>query len=253
MRRFPIPAPDPGARRVCLSVEDSRHLLQVLRMGVGATVRLYDGQGTEYDGRVEDVQEGVVRVAIAAASASQGESPLNLILLQGFLKEGKMDLLVRQTTELGITQFVPVFGRRSVSRPEGRRLQVRIQRWEKIASEALKQCRRGRVPAIGPPCMLAEALRMTAACDLKIAFWEEGGLPLKQILAAAARPLLSAALLLGPEGGFEAAEMASAQESGFVLASLGPRILRAETATVAACALVQYGVGDLSAPAAFKA
>ena len=245
MRRFYIDPPAGGQRTVSLSAEDGRHLVQVLRLGVGAPVRLYDGRGMEYEGRVVAVDRGVVRVLIEATLASCSESPLTLILLQGFLKEKKMDQLVRQTTELGVTRFVPVFTRRSVPRPEGRRIDARIQRWEKIAAEALKQCRRGRIPSIERPCTVAEAFQLASQCALKIVFWEEGGRNLSEILAGAAPPVVSAAILMGPEGGFEAGEIATAREAGFQVASLGPRILRAETATVAACALVQHRLGDL--------
>ena len=230
---------------VCLSSEDGRHLVQVLRLGVGASVCLYDGRGMEYEGRVAAVDRGMVRVLIDAAITNRSESPLELTLLQGFLKEKKMDQLVRQTTELGVTRFVPVFARRSVPHPEGRRIDARIQRWEKIAAETLKQCRRGRIPLIEPPCTVAEAFQLAAQCALKIVFWEEGGRNLSEILDDAVHPVVSAAVLMGPEGGFDTGEIAAAREAGFQVVGLGPRILRAETATVAACALVQHRLGDI--------
>lgn len=245
MRRFQIaPGAAPGAI-VALSAADARHLAQVLRLTAGDAVQLFDGQGTTYQGRVAAVGPDGVEVEVGPGRLSAAESPLELVLLQGFLKEAKMDLLVRQLTELGVSRFVPVMARRSVARPDPRRLAGRLARWRKIAAEALKQCRRGRVPAVDEACDLDAALAAAGACELKIVFWEAARRPLSDILAAARHPVHSAALLLGPEGGWEEAEVAAAEAAGFAVASLGPRILRAETAALAACALIQHRLGDL--------
>jgi 16S rRNA (uracil1498-N3)-methyltransferase len=245
MRRFRIPPRGFETGTVTLSAEDSRHLAQVLRLKVGDPLELFDGKGMAYEGRVAAIGPDGVRVEAGRARPAAAESPLALVLLQGFLKEAKMDLLVRQLTELGMSRFVPVLARRSVARPDPKRLAGRLARWRKIAAEALKQCRRGRVPVIDPACDLATALAAVADCDLKIVFWEAAHRPLNDILAEFASPVRSAALLLGPEGGLEAAEVAAAEAAGFAAASLGPRILRAETAALAACALIQHRLGDL--------
>ena len=245
MRRFPISRSAVKGRTAILSSDDARHLVQVLRLGVGDPVRLFDGAGMEYDGRVASIVSGQVAVDIDSSWPCAAESPLELVLLQAFLKEKKMDRLVRQATELGVARFVPVLARRSVARPDSSRLAARMARWEKIAIEALKQCRRGRIPVIGPVLEWDPALALAAACDLKIVFWEQGAKPIGEILAAAVRPVNAIALLLGPEGGFGDDEIAAAHSAGFATASLGPRILRAETATVAACAVVQHRLGDL--------
>lgn len=243
MRRFHVPPDGIQDGRAFLSSADARHLVQVLRLGVGARVRLYDGQGGEYDARVAGIEDGRVHVAVETGRPHAGESPLSVILLQGFLKEKKMDRLVRQATELGVAQFVPVLTGRTVARPDGRRLAARRQRWARIAAEALKQCRRGRIPEIGPAVDLDGALPLAEGCDRKIAFWEEALLPLAGI--APGEGVRRVAVLMGPEGGFTPEEMAAAEAAGFVAASLGPRILRAETATVAVCALVQHLWGDV--------
>lgn len=245
MRRFLLAADAAPGAVVPLSGGDSRHLVQVLRLKVGDAVQLSDGQGIEYEGRVAVIGPDGVQVKVGRARPTAAESPLELMLLQGFLKEGKMDLLVRQLTELGLSRFVPVMARRSVARPDARRMEGRLERWRKIAAEALKQCRRGRIPVIEAACDLEAALAAAGACDLKIVFWEAARRPLHHILAEAAPAVHSAALLLGPEGGLDEAEVAVAERAGFAVASLGPRILRAETAALAACALVQHRLGDL--------
>jgi 16S rRNA (uracil1498-N3)-methyltransferase len=245
MRRFRISPETVEGEIAIMSPEDSRHLAQVLRMKVGDPVRLFDGRDMEYEGRVAAIGTDGVRVVVGRGQPTASESPLELILLQGFLKDAKMDLLVRQLTELGISRIVPVVTRRSVARPDARRLDGRMARWRKIAAEALKQCRRGRIPVIDAAGGIEAALAAAGGCDLKIVFWEEARRPLGDILAGIASPVRSVALLLGPEGGFEAAEVAAAESAGFVVASLGPRILRAETAALAVCALIQHRLGDL--------
>jgi 16S rRNA (uracil1498-N3)-methyltransferase len=245
MRRFFISSENIQANETALSESDARHLMQVLRLKVGDRVLLSDGRGVEYDGTVASISAGRVIVSVGEGRPSAGESSLRITLLQGFLKEAKMDQVVRQATELGVTRLVPVFARRSVARPDARRMAGRLERWRKIAAEALKQCRRGRVPAIDAPCGLDAALAAGGGSDLRIVFWEEGRRPLGEILDAVADPVGTVALLLGPEGGFEAEEIAAAEASGFLVAGLGPRILRAETASLAACALIQHRYGDL--------
>ncbi|MDD2605337.1 MAG: 16S rRNA (uracil(1498)-N(3))-methyltransferase [Desulfobacteraceae bacterium] len=245
MRRFLI-APDiPENAVAILSPEDSRHLVQVLRLRAGDSVQLFDGRGMEYQGTVATLHPDGVRVTVGRRQPTTAESPLELMLLQGFLKETKMDLLVRQLTEVGLSHLVPFLARRSVARPDSRRLAGRLARWRKIAAEALKQCRRGKIPSIDFAGDLDAALVRAENCDLKIVFWETAQRPLGDIVSQLSAPVHSVALLLGPEGGFEAEEVAAAQAAGFAVASLGPRILRAETAALVACALIQHRLGDL--------
>ncbi len=245
MRRFFIAPESIEAGTAILSETDSRHLLHVLRLTIEDPVRLFDGRGMEYDATVASIAAGRVTVAIGAPRPNQAESFLSLLLLQGFLKDAKMDQVVRQITELGVSRLIPVLAARSVARPDARRMAGRIERWRKIATESLKQCRRGRVPDIDAACSLSAALARSRHCELKIVFWEEARTPLGEILAANVLPVRSAALLLGPEGGFSPEEVAEAEATGFVSASLGPRILRAETASLAACVLIQHRFGDL--------
>jgi len=167
MRRFRISPETVEGEIAIMSPEDSRHLAQVLRMKVGDPVRLFDGRDMEYEGRVAAIGTDGVRVVVGRGQPTASESPLELILLQGFLKDAKMDLLVRQLTELGISRIVPVVTRRSVARPDARRLDGRMARWRKIAAEALKQCRRGRIPVIDAAGGIEAAWRRPAAAISK--------------------------------------------------------------------------------------
>ena len=157
-----------------------------------------------------------------------------------------MDDLIRRLTELGISRWIPFLAERSVARPDPGRLRARKARWEKIAAESLKQCRRSRIPEIGDTLSFEEMLAASAGQDLKILFWEKASDPSRDLFSLAeAKPYGTVFAVLGPEGGLSDAEVEAAVAAGFEVAALGPRILRAETATVSACALLQYFLGDL--------
>lgn len=252
VRRFYI-APDricrveqEGTSGPVLTGPDANHIKNVLRLQTGDPVVLFDGAGREYDARIAAIDSAGVRVEIVGERRSETESPVAITIAQGFLKEKKMDDLVRGLTELGMTRFIPFLAERSVARPDPKRLQARAERWEKIALESLKQCRRSRVPDIGATVSFSEMVEFGRQSDLKVLFWEEeagaGNSPLTQLRADRFGTVFAA---LGPEGGFTASEAATAREAGFIVAPLGPRILRAETAAIAACTLLQHLYGDM--------
>ncbi len=192
---------------------------------------------------IEGYERGNVRLRVMQRKDCTGESGLRITLAQGFLKEKKMDRLVRCLTELGVCRFVPVICSRSLARPSGRRMQARAERWQRISRQSLKQCRRLCSLEIMPVMDFAEALDFAGPDQLKLFFWEE-----KNLMTLPSRfdtVPSSVFMMLGPEGGFTAQEAQLAVEAGFTVAGLGPRILRAETATLAAAALVQYLWGDM--------
>ena len=161
-----------------------------------------------------------------------------------------MDRLVRQLSELGAARWMPFICDRSVARPEGGRAQARQERWRKVAVEALKRCRRGDLMQIDDVVGFDRLLERAPAHDLRIVFWEHASEPLtaQRFSGSPAGPA-SVLIVLGPEGGFAEEEVRAAETAGFISASLGPRILRAETAAVAACTIVQHLFGDLGARA----
>ncbi|MBS0014051.1 MAG: RNA methyltransferase, partial [Desulfobacterales bacterium] len=183
-----------------------------------------------------------VRVEIENWIEAGNESPLDLIVAQGFLKDKKMDDLVRHLTELGVTRWIPMITRRTVARPDARRMKKRMERWQVIALEAIKQCDRSMVPDIAPVMDFSEVLTLGATVDLRLFFWEAARAPLAAPGEDGPGSIL---LLLGPEGGFTQNEAADAEAAGFFAVSMGRRILRAETAAIAACTLVQHVFGDL--------
>jgi len=246
MRYFFIEKSEREDSIVSIIGADARHIKTVLRMKPGDKIGLFDGKGFEYEAQIVDLTTGRVQVSIIRRFRSTAESPLKIIVAQAFLKEKKMDVLVRQLSELGIVKWIPFIAERSVPRPDNKQLSARTKRWEKISKEALKQCRRGRIMEIGETVSFEEMLNLSQFCDLKVAFWEDELLPVHANLLGSGEQIDTVFALIGPEGGFTQKEIEKAGDHGFITVGLGPRILRAETATVAACALLQYLFGDMS-------
>lgn len=245
MRRFFIDSSELRAPEPAIRKADARHIKNVLRLRPGDRILLIDGSGFEHEARIERFDDGAVIVSILRRIPTTAESPLEITLAQALVKDKKMDRLVRQLTELGISRWVPFAAERSVPRPDEKRIAARISRWEKIAREAVKQCRRGRAPVIGPLLSFGETLDMARGYDMKIAFWEAEARGPDRPGIDPAGGIKTLFVLIGPEGGFSSREMTAARGCGFTTLSLGPRILRTETATVAAATLAQYLFGDM--------
>jgi 16S rRNA (uracil1498-N3)-methyltransferase len=238
--RLHVPAERLAGARLTLTGEDHQHVARVLRARAGDRLTLFDGAGTEVDAEVTRVGKHDLELALGACRAgSTTAAPVAITLLVAVPRGERMDLIVQKTTELGVARIVPLLTERSVARPEP----ARRARWEKIAREAARQCGRADVPRVDEPVALGLAV---AAPDLpasRFALWEtERGRSLRTALASPSSPT---ALLVGPEGGFAPQEIALAAAAGFVPVSLGPRILRVETAAIVSVALVQAAAGGL--------
>ncbi len=245
MRRFHIPAAADGTH-ITLSGSDAKHIRTVLRMKTGDCIFLFDDEGFEYRGEIIRFEPKGIGVRLLQKYASESESATQITLAQAVLKDRKLDEIIRQATELGVAAIVPFLSHRSVSRPDTDRLMHRKRRWEKIADESLKQCGRSRAPEIRPAESFSDMLENIRECPIRIAFWENESAPLSKarfgIQEGGPRRI---AVLVGPEGGFAESEIREAESAGFVTCSLGPRILKADTAAVAACTLVQFLFGDM--------
>ncbi|MBC2709944.1 MAG: 16S rRNA (uracil(1498)-N(3))-methyltransferase [Desulfosarcina sp.] len=216
----------------------------MLRLAAGDAVELFDGSGNGYLAQIVSVSPKAVQLTIEESFPLLSESSVPITLAQGMLKDRKMDQLIRQLTELGIARWIPFYAARSIPVPGKKGLGARLDRWKKIAMEAVKQCRRGRVPQITPADDFSDVLTASAESDLNILFWEGAPRAFVTPETGPQKPK-NIMLVVGPEGGFDPAEVKRAQDQGFFTAGIGPRILRAETATIAACTLVQYRFGDL--------
>ncbi len=155
-----------------------------------------------------------------------------------------MDLILQKATELGVDAIWPFYSEHGIHKPQR---DTQMERWQRIVLEACKQCDRARPPEIHDTREVTDLLAHPPPCDTKLIFWEhETRQTLNEVLAGQERDCNSVFFLLGPEGGFSAAEVAYAQQAGFTPVSLGPRILRAETATLAATAILQFTLGNLN-------
>lgn len=241
MRRFFVPPENLRTDPVPLTEEIVHHLGAVLRLSVGAEILLLDGEGRLCRCRLESLgrRAGTAR---RLECWREAENALPIRLLQGLPKGDKMDLVLQKGTELGLAAFTPVLAERSIPVPAAERGEKRRQRWERIIREAAQQSRRAQLPRLGAVLPLTEALGECGE-ELRLLLWEEESRPLAEVLPAAAPR--DVAVLVGPEGGFSAAEVAAARRTGFVPVSLGPRILRSETAGLAIAAVLQFLYGDL--------
>ncbi|WP_439887183.1 16S rRNA (uracil(1498)-N(3))-methyltransferase [Pseudomonas sp. MBLB4123] len=215
----------------------AHYIGRVLRHTAGDTVQLFDGSGQEYLGSLIEVGKKGVRVELHETFAGQAESPLRIHLGQGLSRGERMDWAIQKATELGASEISPIVSERCEVRLKDERADKRLAHWRQVAISASEQCGRSVLPVIHPPIALGEWLQRVEA-QLKLVLH-----PVAEPLASHARPE-SLAFLIGPEGGLADAEVSQAQAAGFYAARLGPRVLRTETAPVAALAVVQHLWGD---------
>ncbi|MFA5905844.1 MAG: RsmE family RNA methyltransferase, partial [Desulfobacula sp.] len=215
----------------------------VLRLKKGAVIEISNGRGKDFSARIISVSIEKIELDIIEELNRVTESPIDIILCSGMLKDNKMDFVIKHVTQLGITKWIPFFSERSIPNPDAKRMGKRCERWETIAKESLKQCLRSRLPEICMPLNFETLLTLPGPSDLKLAFWEKASR--KLLTLREEKNVARVFILIGPEGGFSENEMDQAVQKGFIPCSLGPRILRAETASIAACTLIQHIFGDI--------
>ena len=244
-----------------LPAAQSTHLLRVLRLRAGAALTIFNGRGGEYAAELLGAAKSGAQLQIGAHDPVERESPLALTLLQGVARGERMDFIVQKATELGVQRIVPMSCEFSVVRLDAAALRRRTEHWRAVAIAACEQCGRNRLPVIdtisdfdAACAAVASAVAIAAAGagagtgDGSAAVTELRLMLVPQApdtLAALAAGLRSAVLLVGPEGGLSGREQLLAQRAGFRACRLGPRILRTETAPLAALAVLQATAGDL--------
>jgi 16S rRNA (uracil1498-N3)-methyltransferase len=234
----------PGSLRaesdIELPAQAGEHLTRVLRLEAGAPLTVFNGQGGEYPA-VLGVRSGKkVLARLGRHDAVERESPLSITLLQGVARGERMDLIVQKATELGVSRIVPVLADRSVVKVDAKQRERKLEHWRSIAISACEQCGRNRVPEVHAPAALGDAVGALSAGSLRCLLAADGG----DSLASAARGVTNVVLLIGPEGGLADNERQFARANGFAAYRLGPRILRTETAGLAALATLQALAGD---------
>jgi 16S rRNA (uracil1498-N3)-methyltransferase len=239
--RFHVAGAGPGSR-IELPDHSAHHAREVLRLRAGAQVRIFDGEGAEFEATLDSVtRQGVLARLGGPTTPRCPESPLRVVLALPPLKGDHMETVIQKATELGVAEIHPVVTVRTDAAGRPALQGSRQDRWEKVASGAAEQCGRAVVPVIRPTTRLDELLAIPSE-GRRILFLETPGQP--PLTATGPRPP-SALALVGPAGGWEPAEAARIQAAGFEAAGLGPRILRAETAAIAAVTVLQFLWGDL--------
>ncbi|MFH1603613.1 MAG: 16S rRNA (uracil(1498)-N(3))-methyltransferase [Pseudomonadota bacterium] len=229
----------PGAE-ISLPEAAAHHAVTVLRLQVGDALDLFNGEGGEYRASLIAVNKHAARVRVAGFRAIERESPLAITLALGISAGERMDYSLQKATELGVTAIQPLATERSVVKLTGERADKRLRHWQNVVIAACEQCGRNRLPVVAPVQTLFSYLAQAgnAACLLMLV--PDAAIALSTVARSSA-----AVLLVGAEGGFSQAEQQAARTSGFTAVSLGPRILRTETAPVAALAALQTLWGDL--------
>lgn len=219
-----------------ISGDDAYHIMKSLRMKVGDTVILCC-DNTDYMCKIMEFKNCSVNVELLSKKKCVAEPNVKLTLFQGIPKGEKMDLIIQKTVEIGVCNIVPVLTSRCVSRPDEKSLKKKVLRWQKIALEAAKQSGRGMVPQVLNTMNFNDAVNFANINDKVIVFYEGGGVPLYHIVN---NEINSTAVFIGPEGGFESYEVQQLIKSGAEVSTLGPRILRTETAAMIATSLIIY-------------
>lgn len=240
LHRLRVPRARLQNGRLRIEGAELHYLRDVLRLRRGARVEIFDGEGQSFVAELAAIGRAGADLVLGTTVALRSESPLALTLAVAVAKAAKLDWVVEKATELGVTRIVPFASERTIG--AGERGAARIERWRRIAAAAAAQSGRTRWPEVVAIEPFSSLLPLAVDHDRSLLFSQSGGEPLVDSPGDAVR---SAVVVTGPEGGFSAMEIAQATRAGFSLATLGPRVLRAETAAIAAVALAQHRWGDL--------
>ncbi len=244
MASFYLSEPREAGEIALLAAEEGKHVLKVLRMGVGDELCAIDGCGGRFDAEIDSVEGGEVRVKLLNRLPNN-ESAVRITLYQGLPKADKLDFIVQKCTELGGARVCPVKMERSIVKSDAKDGIKRRERLEKIAREATKQCRRASAPEIVEPLSWKQTFARLQEHELVLVPWEDArGARMKDI-AEKSPNVRDLGIVIGPEGGMTEAEVDAMRQIGAQAITLGPRILRAETAAVASVAMAMTLWGDL--------
>lgn len=238
-------------KQVMIQDEDVKHISKVLRLKESDIVEICDGANNEYICSIESINKNDVLFSIIDIRESNQEAPIEVILYQGIPKAAKMDLIIQKTTELGITEIIPVEMERTIVQfSNDKDKEKKVDRWQKIALEAAKQSKRGIVPRINLPLSFKAAIEHSKENQFNIMPYEnEEDKGFKNIIKSMSKEdkasVRRVGIWIGPEGGFDDKEVIEAIENKIHSITLGPRILRTETAGFTALGLIMYELGDL--------
>ena len=242
LTRCHVELPLHAGAELALPERAANHLVRVLRLREGDPCVLFNGDGHDYPARLATAGKREVRVEVLAREVVDNESPLRIVLLQGIARGEKMDLILQKATELGVAAILPVSGERTEVRLDAERAEKRLAHWRSVVESACEQSGRARVPALSSPEGLEEAARGLREDGPRLVLDPQG----EHALAALPEPAgRTVSIAIGPEGGWSPRDRTILHAAGFSGLRLGPRVLRTETAGLAAIAALQARFGDL--------
>lgn len=246
MHKFFVPIDNFYNEKVIIEGDDVKHIYKVLRLEEGQEILINDLHGKEYKCKLIDVNKKEVTANIIEEVSISKESPIEISLFQGLPKSAKMDLIVQKNTELGVSHITPIITKRVIVKTELKEYK-KLDRWNRIALEACKQCKRSLIPTIEEPLEFDNLLAKLNEFDLVLVPYENAeNHGIKYVMNNIdIKCVRSVAIIIGPEGGFEEDEIELLRENGSYVITLGPRILRTETAGFTAVSLISYELGDL--------
>ncbi|WP_368488508.1 16S rRNA (uracil(1498)-N(3))-methyltransferase [Clostridium sp. BJN0013] len=247
MNKFFVPQADINFNTVYITGDDLKHINKVLRLKIGDKVNVNNCHGKEFLGLIDNIDREKVTINIVEELKVYNESTLKLYLFQGLPKSSKMDLIVQKATELGVSEITPIITNRVVIKGDFKELK-RVDRWNKIALEACKQCKRSIIPPVNTPIYFEELLKCLSNVDLIVVPYEmEKSIGIKKVINSieCREAINKVAIVIGPEGGFEKEEIEKLKDINSKIVTLGPRIFRTETAGFVCVALLMYELGDL--------
>ena len=219
----------------------ANHVTRVLRLRSGDELTVFDGTGGEFGARIAEFRKESVVVSVAEHRTLDRESPLSLTLAQGISRGERMDWIIQKATELGASRIVPVFTKRSVVRLDEKQAERKLQHWRAITVAACEQCGRNRIPELPTPVDFFDILPPDTSGNTRLLLSPAGDLRIDDLKDVGK----GITVLIGPEGGLEDVEQEAAIRAGFKAVRLGPRVLRTETAAIAALTIIQRYFGDL--------
>jgi 16S rRNA (uracil1498-N3)-methyltransferase len=246
LTRVFVEAPVAVGKRLVVEGSAANHIMRVLRLRSGEALTVFDGSGGEFGARIEEFRRDSVVVAVEDHRLLERESPLRLTLAQGISRGERMDWVIQKATELGTSRIVPLFTKRSMVRLDEKQADRKLQHWRAVAIAACEQCGRNRIPELAAPVDFFDVLPAEASGATRLLLSPTGDLRIED-LGQDVRQGASKGItvLIGPEGGLEDVEQEAALAAGFKAVRLGPRVLRTETAAIAALTIIQRYFGDL--------
>jgi 16S rRNA (uracil1498-N3)-methyltransferase len=248
MHRFYVPDIDTIDRAISLDGQVARQLRTVLRVESGEHIRLFDGSGSEWEVEVDHVGKNEISTTLISAVQPVPEPTAKITMLLGLARPERIELAIQKCTELGAVRFVPVTSERVQGGNTGTPSTKRLERWQRIAIEASEQSGRATVPTVKDPVPIMESVAEELENQTVLCMWEEvddGSLSLRTALKQLSDSSTNLAALIGPPGGFSTQEADAIRQAGASLVTLGPRVLRSETAAITVLSAILYELGDL--------